>query len=247
MTRTRPLLLFMLTLAPLTASAAVVNFGSLSTFSGPPELDLAGTFPYAVNVGGPAGYSVAGLTFTNDSVAGCSITAGNLANPWGTKPEYGSTPDQDALENLMYSIRWSTAPNTVAVNLAVTPGTSYKLQLLFNENYWSNPGPSRTFDISLEGSLAVDELEIRQATGQWSQPQTRGTVYTHTFTAADSTLNILLSPGTTTPGDENPLINAFTLEQLPPPEPPGPSGPGIPEPAMAAVLGLGLLGLRKRR
>jgi hypothetical protein len=233
----------LLVLAVAATAAPTVHYGSLGTFSGPGDLDLSGDFKYAVDVGGGGG-TVSGLAFTNDTVAGVTVTAENLASPWSTKPEFGATADDNTLEGIMHGIRWTNATNgapvSVLVDLDVTAGNTYELQLLWTENYWS--GPNRTFDVSIEGALAVDELDIRVVTGQSGQPSTLGAVYTHTLVAPDSQLNITLDPGSGS--DPNPIINAFTLEDVTPEDEPGAL---IPEPAGFSLLGLALLALRKSR
>jgi hypothetical protein len=219
----------------------IVHFGTLGTFSGPGDLDLTGTFAYAVNLAGPS-YTVGGLTFTTDGVAGVNVSADNSASPWSSRPQYGSTPDHDALENLMHSIRWSYAPNPVKVDLDVIPGARYKVQVLFNENYWSDPTRSRLFDIAIEGTLAVDELDVREVTGQWTQPQVKGIVYARNLIAQDAQMTVSIPAGSTG-HDQNPILNALTLERLPEPRPPDPSDV-IPEPGALLLI---LVGVGMRR
>jgi hypothetical protein len=202
------------------ASAGVVNFGTLGTFDGPADLDLTGTFTYALNVFGPS-LTVGSVTFTDEATAtlqGMTIWSQNTAGGWGPKPEYGGTPDANNLETIMHNIRWSGAPNPVTFQMPVEVGAEYKVQLLFSENWFNNPG-QRAFDIKLDGATAVDEFDIVETAGAWTGNPTRGAVYSHTFTAASSVFDLELGAGSTAP-DNNPLINAFTVEMVSPAGPP---------------------------
>jgi hypothetical protein len=175
-------------------------------------LDLTGTFPYAFNVGTPgsAPGPVQEVNFTEDSAAGITVTATNEIPNWNA-PAYGDTANDDNLEFILQSIRYSGAPNTVNVDLAgLTVGKAYKLQLLFAEQ-----GPGRGFDIEVEGILRVDEFSSNVA--QKSGGNSRGAVVTIGFIATDDTLNVVLNGnGVTTPafGDHNPILNGVTLEEM---------------------------------
>ena len=175
-------------------------------------LDLTGTFPYAFNVGTPgsAPGPIQGVTFTEDTASGITVTATNEIPTWNA-PVYGETANDDNLEFILQSIRYSGAPNTVNVDLAgLTVGKAYKLQLLFAEQ-----GPGRGFDIEVEGILRVDEFSSNVA--QKSGGNTRGAVVTIGFIAADDTLNVVLTGNSvTTPafGDHNPILSGVTLEEM---------------------------------
>ena len=219
----------------------------LAAFSGAsdPNLDFSGYFVYAVNVGdlsGNVGATIGNATFTGQAVSGVEVNAENTIFPgWGSKPEYGSSPDDDALESIMHSIRYDSSGNAalpgIEVNLDVTPGKLYLLQLLFSENGYTTPG-SRAFNIKIEDEMAYANLDGPAVTGPWSGNPTLGVVFTKLIRARDDKLNILLDPGTIY-ANHDAILNAFTLEL-------------VPEPSTLVIFGLGAvvllpLGPRFRR
>ncbi len=170
-------------------------------------LDMTGNFLYAFNVGTPgaAPGPVGDVSFTSDAEPGITLATVNEIPLWIT-PEYGDSSNDDNLEFVMQSIRWTPAPGTVDLDLAgLTAGRVYKLQLFFGEGV----NPTRGFDVEIEGLQRVDEFSPGSAS--------RGAVITHTFVAGDDTLNLVLNGnGVTTLGitDHNPILNAVTLEEL---------------------------------
>ena len=226
-------------MAGQTATAETINFGSLAKFEGASDLDLSGDFLYTTNITPDTTAPVInGLTFTpNASLAGLSVTSANSAANWVNKPEYGASSDDDALEDAMHDMRYSSTGSGADLNIDadVISGQQYKLQLLFSENFYTTTG-SRSFDISIEGSKAVDEFDIINTAGTWTGAPTAGTVFTYIFTAGDTNLDIDLEPGTSF-SDHAPLINGMTLEK-------------VPEPAsiiLFSMAGFGLLMARRRR
>lgn len=208
-----------LTLASITAWAAPAT---VSTFTGgdPGDgLDLQGNFTYAINVGpdGAVG-KVGDAAFLGDNVAGVNITAQNPYSGWHNAA-YGNSTNDNNLERVMRDMRWSAAPATPIVKLAIEPSVSYKLQLLFAEN----SSVIRAFDIVIEGNLEVDEFNpagvqgLNPVTGLLDN--SKGVVVTFEFTSADTELEIILDgAGITTPEftDINPILNGLTLERLSP-------------------------------
>jgi len=164
---------------------------------------------------GPTPIPVNGVDFlrcgaSGTDVAGVTVSSTHAADNWGTgKPEYGSTANDDNLEEIMYDIRYSVAPGTVNVDAAMTAGKTYDLRLLFSENHFSVVG-ARTFDITVEGYKLADEFDILAVTGNWSGAPTKGVEVKYSFVADDDNLDIDLTPGTTL-GDKNPILNAFVL------------------------------------
>ena len=109
---------------------------SLFTGADPGEgLDFVGSFLYAVDVGGPGGQRIGRLAFTADSTTtGVALQAQNVIASWGDPLNFGASVDDDALESIMQSIRWSASPAPVIVSMGgLLSGVRYKLQLLFHE------------------------------------------------------------------------------------------------------------------
>jgi hypothetical protein len=165
-------------------------------------LDLDGTFVYAINFAGSAVGAIRDANFTSDTVSGVSTGA---QYTYTFPAEYGSTQNDNRLEQVMRSLRWSSNPNnSVTVDLAnLTIGKTYKAQLLFNDS------PSnRYFDVLAENQLLVDNINTvgNSATGK---------VLTFEFIATDTVLNLRLTPpGTAPSGYYDPIINGLTLEEI---------------------------------
>ena len=104
----------------------------------------------------------------------------------------------------------------------LTPGNTYRLQLLFQEGCCN----SRYADITLDGVQLQDEM-LYPSTGA------PGQAVVEEFTAT-GTSALVEFPYASTPGDHNATLSAFTVEAL------------VAEPASFALLGLGALPLRRR-
>ena len=177
-------------------------------------LDLSGTFLYSFNVGTPgaAPGPVGDAAFTDDAQPGIVVTTQNEIPNWHA-PNYGDTANDDNLEFVMQSIRWSAAPSVVNVDLAgLTVGRAYKLQLLFAEQCCAGRG----FDIEVDGALKANDFLIAVPQGG-AGVTSRGSVVTVGFIAADDTANIVLNGnGATSPAitDKNATLSAVTLEEM---------------------------------
>lgn len=190
-------------------------------------LDLEGNFLYAVNVGSedpfldpPAALpQIRGVAFQHDDTVGSVfISATHIAPTWGANGSFGSSGNDVALQQIMQSIRWSQEPDVLDLTIeGLTPGTEYKLQLLFYEACC----PNRAYAIWIDGKEVF--AEYPPAVRQGPYGTRTGSVVIHHFTATASTLNVLLDGNLIeTPGftDHNPILNAFTLEALGDSEPP---------------------------
>lgn len=192
-------------------------------------LDLDGLFSYAVDVGRDAStpdLQVRDALFTDHTVNGVTIT-GTVLSAHETKPDYGASADDDNLETIMHSIRHG-GPR---VDLDVEVGQEYKLQLMFSDN---GRDYDRAFSVIIEGETVAEIVAPAFALD-------RGTVFTYQFRASDDILNIVLSGQDIGAGtDHNPILNAFTLENVP--------EPGTLMLACAGLVGLLLIvGPRRRK
>lgn len=210
--------------------------GTIGSYTGADAgegLDLQGTFAYAINVGGPA-VTVGGVAFTDGSEAGmaggssagASITDANEILEWHAAA-YGDSPADDGLETVAASIRWNTPPG-LSIDLDVSAGQEYTLQLLFAENCCD-----RGFDIFVDGELSVDNFSVPGTQGGIANTAA-GAVFSQTFVASGDVLNITLGGVNPLAGDNNPILNGLTLEV-------------VPEPSSFSLLALGLLCLRRTR
>src|ERR1043165_3507416 len=109
-----PRLLFCLGLlgAGIARANTVVLLGTVSQFTGPddPNLDLTGQFDYAINFSTDDPVrTVKGLQFKPDNqiIPGATLLGPQFVTPWQTKPEFGATPDANALEDIMQDIKWA--------------------------------------------------------------------------------------------------------------------------------------------
>jgi hypothetical protein len=161
-------------------AAAPLMAQDVGTFTGGDNgegLDVNGSFLHAVNVYGPDAGSVGNADFVSEqNASGVTVTATQTGSGWANA-NYGSSSDDDALETVMNTIRWSAVTDTPrTVTIAATglvPGDSYKLQLLFTESCCD-----RAFAIEVEGNTIVEDFSINEIMGIDSTPS-RSVVVTH--------------------------------------------------------------------
>jgi hypothetical protein len=205
----------------------VTGIVTTGTFANAAALDFVGSFVHAINLNGPGGAIVGNATFTADNAAGMLLGAENNIPTW-ILPDYGATSDDDALESVMQSIRW-TATNSeeeqLSLDLAVNPGGMYRLQLLFDDD-----GTARGFDVMFEDILVLNNWQAGDGL------LNTGSFISYEFTATDDMFNIVLDGFSTGFGDKNPILNAATLELIP-----------EPSHTLLTVFGLAILASRRRR
>ena len=212
------------------ASAGLIT-GTFTGGDAGEGLDFDGNFEYAVNVRGNGGGTIGDANFTNDSASGVTVTAARQILSWHGA-NYGNTANDNALEYVMQSIRWSprgTDVLTVALD-NLTIGNNYSLQLLFAESCCT-----RGFDIFAENLMIVDDFSPYALQGSTNNT-TKGAFVRYDFTAADTTLNIAMG-GSAPYNDNNPILNGLTLENT----------TSVPEPSTLAIFALGMIGLASRR
>ena len=112
---------------------------------------------------------------------------------WG-EVALGDSTDDDALETVLRSIRWSSSPAPVVVTMAVQPNVEYRLQLLFHEQCCS-----RGFDIFVGGAAIVEAYSPQVEQGGVSEAGRPGALVTYSFAAQSAQLAVELQ---STPDDE---------------------------------------------
>ena len=195
--------------------------GSIGVFTGgdPDDgLDFEGTFAYAINVGGPGGIVVGDAEFTDGSRAGMQggsspgamISQANEINSWFIG-EFGDSENDNNLETVMQSIRWNDflTHGALDVDLEVEAGIPYRLQLLFAEQCCN-----RGFDVSVEGERVVEALNV-QVVQEGINNTSQAVFYTLDLVAPDDELNISLHGVDINATDNNPILEALTLEIAP--------------------------------
>jgi CSLREA domain-containing protein len=184
-------------------------------------VDLQGRFIYAFSVGGSvAAGRIGSANFTTDNVPGVSITAGHREENWNMR-EFGDSPENDALESVFRSIRWSNSYEddpelrTVKVVLGnLVPQQYYKLQLMFAES----ADYDRYFDIYVEGVKVADDFNPSRVQGQ-NQNMRTAAIFTHGVRPGTDTITIVLdgSDVALAGADSNPILSGVTLETITPP------------------------------
>lgn len=212
------------------ANAGLITTGTFSGGDTGEGLDFKGDFKYAVNVLGNGGSVIDDAHFTNDKADGITFRAGNEIHNWH-QADYGDSANDDALEYIMQSIRWSVkGTDVIDVGLdSLTIGETYSLQLLFAEN-----GFQRGFDVSIEGEEVLSDFSPFAIQGS-ALDNSQGVFIRYNFIAQDEILNFAFG-GSAPFSDNNPILNAFTLEQV-----------EVPAPATFAIFALGILTLMVKR
>ena len=221
-------------IASASCYATTILSGGSIEFTSPDDLRLdPATVVVAVDVNGNADSMVNGVTFQTDGPGGVSgsvtngavtvtTAAANQIDGWAAPPAFtGGTGDSAAnLAEIMSDIRWNGAPDPVTVDIAgLTPGTTYHIQLLFNEG----GDRGRQWDIGVDEVLVADNWTSEGDDGVWAEDNSFA--YFGVFDpGADGILNIRLQRdigGDPFDGlDGNPILQAVIVHLNAPPSPP---------------------------
>jgi hypothetical protein len=192
-----------------------VQGAEISNFDASGGLNLDGEILYAVNFGGTAHGEIEwnGIVFTpDDETDGFEhFSTHRIENNWAA-PDLG---DED-LDLIISTITWSQSPSAVEMEMDVTAGETYNLQLLFYEACCN-----RGFDVLVEDEEIVEDFAIHEnhldwdGVGNWGIQAGRqdGVLITETVTASSNTLSVALGGDLTAPDypDNNGHISALIL------------------------------------
>lgn len=175
-------------------------------------LAAGGEFVYAVNVGGPE-VTIGNVTYTGENdTDGLEFAAVNHIPLWNPPIDFGATSDDDALESMLNSIRWtavSNDPPSVDADFTVESGARYEVTLLFAEKCCD-----RGFDVFINGELIADEFspDLVQGVGERGA---RGAFLTAQIEQGVSeTLEIRLNGTDADFADRNPILSGITVKRL---------------------------------
>lgn len=199
-------------ITPITPISTVTSFTGGDVGEG---IELSGDYVYALDIAGQNNSTLQGQTFSpSTGAAGVTITQGGNAvfRDWETSPEYGTSENDNTLESMMHAaaLSWGDGKYT-EIDLAVTSGVDYELQLFFSENDKPNAA-ARHFDIAVEGETIADEFTPGPTGSDWTDAPHMGVLVTYQFTAGDGVLDIDLTPGAS--GETSPVIQGLTLKDV---------------------------------
>ena len=201
--------------------------GSVKQFTSPDQLNLNPELAViAVDSFGLDDLEVNGVTFLGDQDEDGEVTqdgvtvrtiAPNQIIDWAVPPTFTGA-DQDSADNLaevMMSIRWNGAPNPVSIEVeGLTAGTTYEVQLLFNEGR----DRDRVWDVTV-----LDELVVDNVSSNGNFPDDRydfdtSAAFTTEFVAPNGTVNIEMAQdlgGEPAEGDDNnPILQGIVIHEV---------------------------------
>ena len=221
-------------------AAPVITVGTFTGSAAGAGLDLQGNFVYAVTMNPNAAGVVLGnaqFTYaleTND----VAVSHQYYIQDWYSSTYTGSAEDV-GLGKVMESISWSGSnyqPDSQVLSVsmaALTIGQTYKAQFLFAENCCE-----RGFNFYQDGVRKASDFSPYAETGNHASYANMSAVLTDIFTATSTSVIFGLG-GNANFNDNNPILNAATLENV----------TAVPEPETFALVlaGLGALGFVARR
>ncbi|MEZ5329980.1 MAG: LamG-like jellyroll fold domain-containing protein [Verrucomicrobiales bacterium] len=202
-------------ISPMALAGTIVHLGTIDPITSASDLDLQGNIVHAINFRGTEVISINGVDFVPDDAvpAGTTLLGPNFASPWETRPELGNTPDDNALETMLHTMRWAVQGERLAASFAVKAGHRYKVQVIFYENR----DFARSWDIAVDGTLAVEEItSLGVDTATYSATEAR--MYVFELDAEQASLSIEMGQlnGTMDGEDLGSLWQGLTLEDLGP-------------------------------
>jgi hypothetical protein len=161
----------------------------------------AGGVTYRVNAGGP-------VVPASNGLADWQVDTGfaNTGNPFSTQATISADSTVPTGTPLaLFATERFDLPEGPELSYAfpVVPGAAYEVRLYFAEIYSSAAG-QRVFDVSIEGTMVLDDFDILA----FVAPDV-GTMRAHTLTAGDDTLNIEFDRVV-----DNPVISAIEIIDL---------------------------------
>ena len=203
-------------LDPASTPSGVPSVIDSGAFASASELDFSGDFPYAINVGGPGGFSVGDAAFTEETPAvstdGVTFFAQNHIPAWENGvPAFGEdgNSDDEGLRTVFESIRWSGFPNDVTADFSnIVPGDRYKVQMFFNEECCD-----RGWAIYVNDVLVQDDFNPRQILGG-VESDDMGVFFSIEFNPGSDVISVRLDDPTTAFADRNPILNGITVEKV---------------------------------
>lgn len=178
------------------------------------DLGLAagGNVVYAVNVGGPT-VEIGNVTYTGeDDTDGLTFAARNQIPAWDPQIDFGNGSDEDALESMLNSIRWTAVsdnPPNVDADFEIEPGRRYEVTLLFAEKCCD-----RGFDITINGELIADELSL-DLVQEVGQRGVQGAFLTVQIDQGVSEILEIRLDGTDAAfPDRNPILSGILVKEL---------------------------------
>lgn len=219
------------------AALSVVTFGqtvtqgTLTTFN-----SLAGA-----KLGAPSTYlkaidftnvnrttTVNGINFTSSDFTSNFSPVGSLFAPPLSSPNYGAGADAANFKTIMEDIRWTNTSTGVGGTFSGLSSGNYVLKMYFFENYYPNGAPRR-FNIQVDNTTVVTDFTplggANNVSYVYELPITIGAQNSFSARATQGNFG----------SDPYPILSAMTLQTA------------VPEPATMAALGLGIVGLVKRR
>ena len=189
---------FSITKSSLSPQAYVAGFPD-------PNLDLSGTIMAAEYYGGQYGVLLmGGVPFVNNNTR-----VGGTANGDANVPNFGSSQDAINLAKISASDNYGAS---LSFSVPGTAGHSYKLQMLFHDNYTGTAAVrNRQFDVKVGNGVALAyNLDLALLGANLTTP--RDVVLTYSYTNTDGSA----LPITTASEANNSLISALILKDTTP-------------------------------